>query len=664
MEKEARGNMRFATYCGALLGAFALALPCGEAAAAGEEEAAPSAHILDQIVITGTKTPHTLQDTPVETLVLNREEIDRTNAQNIEGVLKSIPGVSVSAHDDTFGTYTWNAKMRGLSINDGYAQILVDGQRVMGSGQSGGMGEYGIGLNQIPVEMIERIEVVKGPGSALYGSDAMAGVINIITRRTPKQHMAGAGVAYGWYSVRERIKNGVVEEAADKNRNQSQAYAYFGDRPLEKVGYLLQYNQESAQDNGATRIDSERHSVLAKVDVDPTDRLRLFAKGEASDYEKEDDRKEQSYRMSAGADWQASAAHFFSLKGYTYNWDFDHGYRNNTYGHKFGDIGYQQMEGQYTWAANENHALTTGAEFQRQTIDFKIDNADGSAIAVDREIDIASLYLQDEITLPGGKMTLVPGFRYDDHSVFGEEVNPKLSAMYRFSAATTLRGSVGRAFKSPTIRQLYYDAPYGHGSYYVQSSPDLKPETAIGYSAGVEHWLPEKNGMLSAGYFRNDVKELVTREDTGTLYNGLPLQTYRNVEEATTQGGELMGRIWAIEGGSLALAYTYTDSENKENGKELPYTPVHQVSLTPAYDLADYGVGMSATISQSSRQYTDTANTAQIDGHTVVDAKIYKLLTKTAKLSLEADNLFDSDKGDEGNFRVGQTFMLKFDLTL
>jgi outer membrane receptor for ferrienterochelin and colicins len=660
MKKEARGTMGFACCCGALLGAWAMALPCGEAAA-GEDE---SAHILEQIVVTGTKTPHTLQDAPVETLVVDREEIGKTNAQNTMDVLKTIPGVSVSAHDDTFGAYTWNARMRGLSLNDGYAQILVDGQRVMGSGQSGGMGEYGTGLNQIPVDMIERIEVVKGPGSALYGSDAMAGVINIITRRIPEKQVASAGVAHGWYTVRERIRNGVIEEPDDKNRNQSQAYAYFGGRPMEMIGYLLQYNQETAQDNGATRIDSGRHSLLAKVDADPTDRLRLFAKGEASDYEKKDDRKEESYRLSAGAEWQPGAGHLVAIKGYTYNWDFDHGFTDNTYGHKFGDIGYHQMEGQYTWSADETHTLTSGVEFQQQTIDFLIGNADGSTIAVDRGVDTASLYLQDEMAIPGGKMTLVPGLRYDDHSVFGEEVNPKLSAMYRLAEATTLRGSVGRAFKSPTIRQLYYDAPYGHGSYYVQSNPDLKPETAIGYSVGLEQWLTEKNVMASVGYFRNDVKELVTRENTGALYNGLPLQIYRNIEEATTQGVELIARIWPADGVSLALAYTYTDSENKESGKELPYVPVHQGSLTPAYELKDYGVGMSATISRSSRQYTDTGNTAQIDAHAVVDAKIYKLLCNTAKLSFEADNVFDSDKGDEGNFRTGRTFMLRFDLTL
>ncbi|MBT9439409.1 MAG: TonB-dependent receptor plug domain-containing protein, partial [Desulfobacterales bacterium] len=146
---------------------------------AGDDEAEKKGTTrLKDIVVTGTRTPHALKDVPVETVLINREDIEKTNAQNAMDILKNIPGIDTSAHDDVFGTYTWNAKLRGLSFNDGYGLILIDGQRAMGCGQSGGMGEYGSGLNQIPVDMIERIEVVKGPSSALYGSDAVAGVIN------------------------------------------------------------------------------------------------------------------------------------------------------------------------------------------------------------------------------------------------------------------------------------------------------------------------------------------------------------------------------------------------------------------------------------------------------------------------------------------------------
>ena len=632
---------------------------------AGADDTAPSGpvHTLEQIVVTGTKTPHALKDTPVETVLVTRDDINKTNAQNIMDVLKNIQGISASVHDDTFGTYTWNAKMRGLNFNDGYALILIDGQRVMGPGQSGGMGEYGIGLNQIPVEMIERIEVVKGPGSALYGSDAMAGVINIITRKTPKKQTGGAGGAYGWYSVKERTVNGVVQQPLQKNRNQSQAYTWFGDRPYEKLGYLLQYNYEGAEDSGQTKIDSSRHSFMAKVDAEPADRTSLFSKIELSDFEEYNSQKEKSYRLSAGGEFRPCDDHFISLKGYTYNWDFTHGYVDRTYGYKYGDIAFHQIEGQHTWYLNPANALTYGAEFQRQGIDFVIINPDDSKVAVDREVDVFSLFFQDEIKFLDGKINLVPGIRYDDHSTFGNEFSPKLSAMYQIFDATTLRFSVGEAFKSPTIRQLYYDAPYKHGNYYNVSNPDLKPETALAYSAGVEQWLMNHRLMFSAGYFRNEVEDMVIAEETGTFYNGLPLQIYRNVNEAKIQGLEILSKAMVFENCSLSLSYTYTDSENKENGKNLTYTPEHHFSLTPAYDWVRYGAGISATLSRYSKQYTNTANTSQLDEHTVVDAKIYKQLGKAAKLSFEADNIFDSDKGDVNNYRVGQAFQVKLDIT-
>jgi outer membrane receptor for ferrienterochelin and colicins len=624
---------------------------------------------LEDIVVTGTKTPHTLKDVPVETIVITREDIEKTNAQNAIDILKNIPGIDASVHDDVFGTYTWQAKMRGLSFNNGYGLILVDGQRVMGCGQSGGMGEYGSGLNQIPVDMIEKIEVVKGPGSALYGSDAMAGVINIITKKSPKKATGNAGVSYGWYKIKEKSDSGTITKPSDDghSRNFSKNYVSFGDRISDRFGYLLHYNYDSAEDIGYDPIKSDRHSFMGKLDADLSESIDLYLKYEVSDYEKADSREEESYRVSAGIDFRPTDDHFFSLKGYTYVWDFTHGYPTNKYGYKYGDVGYDQVEIQYTRYLSDWNALTLGGEVQTQGIDYVIHNYNDAGnetgiVIVNEDVKTSSLYVQDEITL-FEDFTIVAGLRYDDHSTFGSEVNPKLSLMYKFFEDTTFRASVGKAFKSPTIRQLYYDIPYLHWGYYAQSNPNLKPEKAIGYSASIEQWLFDQSIMVNLGYFRNDVDDMVISEDTGTKYNGLPLKEYRNVEEAWIQGVEFMCRTYLSEEFAASLSYTYTDSENKETGKELTYTPKHVFSILPSYELKKYGVGTSATISYIGKQYKDSNNTTQIDEHTVVDAKIYKNLYDKAKLSFEADNIFDSDKGDEGNFRTGRTFMVKLDVS-
>ncbi len=123
-----------------------------------------------------------------------------------------------------------------------------------------------------------------------------------------------------------------------------------------------------------------------------------------------------------------------------------------------------------------------------------------------------------------------------------------------------------------------------------------------------------------------------------------------------------MCRTYFAEEFSASLSYTYTDSENKETGKELTYTPKHVLSILPAYELEKYGLGVSATISYIGKQYKSSDNTTQIDEHTVVDAKIYKNLSDMGKLSFEADNIFDSNKGDEGSFRTGRTFTVKLDV--
>lgn len=614
---------------------------------------------LDEVVITATRTPHTLKDVPVETVVITDADIEKTNAQNVMDVLKDIPGISVANHDDVFGTYTWRATLQGLPFDSGYGLVLIDGQRAMGCGQSGGMGEYGIGLNQIPVSMIERIEVVKGPGSALYGSDAVTGVINVITKKTPVQPTGSAGVTYSWYDVKRETEDG-DEETADGDRNMSQAYAGYGGRISDRVGYLLSYNYDNADDITAEPLTSDRHAFMGKLDAMVTDTVNLFSKLELSDYQKTGNRDEESYRVSLGGSWQLADRHLLAIKGYTYKWDFVHGTPGDTYGYKNGNVGYNQGELQYTWSM-DHHTLTGGGEYQAQGIDYTILNQDSSLITVDETVKTTSFFVQDEWRL-WERITLIGGLRYDDHSVFGDEINPKFSAMFRLFDATTLRGSVGRSFKSPTIRQLYYDAPYRHGDFYAQSNRDLQPEKAMGYMLSVEQRLMDDRLMFNVGYFRNDIDDMVVRVETDEEYNGLPLVRYENVEKGWTQGLEFMGRTRLGSAFELAVSYTFTQTENEESGNELTYVPEHSFSLRPSYTWDEVGLGISAGFYYIGRQYTNTDNTKEIDAHTVVDAKITKSLSDRCKLSFEADDIFDSKKSTVDSYYAGRTFAVKLDL--
>jgi outer membrane receptor for ferrienterochelin and colicins len=507
--------------------------------------------------------------------------------------------------------------------------------------------------------MIDRIEVVKGPGSALYGSDAVTGVINVITKKTPDQPTGWAGVTYGWYDVKRDRDDG-TEEAANGDRNMSQAYAGYGGRISDRVGYLLSYNFDSADDITADPLTSERHSFMGKLDAKMTDTADVSGKLELSDYQKTDNRDEESYRVSVGGNWQVADRHLLAVKGYTYKWDFIHGAPGDPYGYKDGYVNYNQGELQYTWSM-DNHTLAGGGEYQAQGIDYIILNPDGSLITVDETVKTASFFIQDEWSI-WDRVTLIGGLRYDDHSVFGDEINPKFSSMIRLLEATTLRGSIGRSFKSPTIRQLYYDAPYRHGDFYAQSNRDLKPEKALGYTLSVEQRLLDDRLMLNLGYFRNDIDDMVVRVDTGEVFNGLPLVRYENVEKGWTQGLEFMGSARLTPALELAIAYTYTQTENEESGNELTYVPEHSFSLRPSYSWEEVGLGISAGLYYIGRQYTDADNTKTIDAHTVVDGKIYKSLSDRCKISFEADDIFDSKKSTVDSYYTGRSFAVKLDL--
>jgi len=645
--------------------AWAIASIVGQGAAFAAEDEVPVDR-LSEIVVTGTRTPHTLKDVPVETILITRTEIERSNAQTVTDILKNVPGLNTSGVDDVFGSGSSRVRLQGLSFNDGYGLILIDGQRIHGSGQSGAHGEYAVGLNQIPVAMIERIEVVKGPGSVLYGSDAMAGVINVITRKTPQEMIGGAAASYGWYDVKEQTTaTGQVNKPSDDghSRNLSEYSLYFGDRPHEKVGYLFNYSHESGEAIGADPIESIRDSVMVKSDFTLTDEFSSWLKGEASTFEREgtSPSAEDSYRISAGGSWQPSDNHAVQVKGYHYIDDFT---ASSSSSSRMGTIGYDQAEAQYTLSLGKTQAITVGTEVQRQSIDYKMNNKGGGLLTttnVVEDVDTWSLFLQDELTL-FNDLVLVPGIRYDDHSTYGDSFNPKLGMMYRLFESTTFRGSVGRAFKSPTIRQLYYDVPYYHGPFWIESNPDLQPETSIGYSAGVEQWLLKDRLVVNLGLFRNDIEDMVVSETSGRTYNGQELRVYRNVDEAMTQGLDVGAKILLSKDFTMSAGYVYTDSEDKENGLELTYTPNHQVHVTPAYEYTPLGLGLSSVLSFNSTQYSDAANLVELDDHVVVDANIYKRLGKRGKLTFQADNIFDSDKGDERNYRAGRTFIVKMDI--
>lgn len=581
---------------------------------------------LDETVITATKTETSLKDVPQDVNIITSKEIAQTNAQTIGDLMKYIPGLNVSMSDDAPGASTWQSTLRGMSIDDGYGLVLIDGQRVKGRG----MGEYGNGLNQIPVEMIERIEIVKGPGSVLYGSDAMTGVINIITKSVSNAEKFNM---YANYGSQETAREGFTYS----NRVKNVGFRTSGCMERTKInGYESRYLNN--------RFNYKEGNVSYTLDVD-LNHLETTSQ------------VERRIKFGPEVNFDLGNGSRLITKGYWYNWDFLHSSRD-------GYIRYAQGETQYTRLITEKQKLTGGMEFLREGMDYIFVASEKDKTKwprLEKNIDTWSAYAQDEWS-PVSKAFIVFGARFDHHSSFGGVVSPRISGLLDVTSVTRLRASVGRSFKSPTIRQLYYPVPFLHSSTdYNISNPDLKPEYGMGYTVSLEHTF-SKSLFSNVMFYRNDIKDMVNFYDTGTKIDGIPVWGYENVTKALTQGVECELKFQILSCLSGIVSIDYTDTENKDTGKRIRYVPDHSEGIQLNYNNSKYGFNVEWGTKFIGSLYTDAAITKKQKAFTLAEAKISKTITQKISISFEGDNLFDTDYGTSTTTRMERSYFVKFNL--
>ena len=600
---------------------------------------------LDEIVITGTKTPHLLKDVPVQTVVITQEEIKNSSAQTVSDLLKTVPGLFVVS-EDIPGVTSWRSKLRGLDFNSGYGLILVNGQRVKG----GGMGEYGYGLNQVPLSAIERIEVIKGPGSVLYGSDAMLGVINIITKPCPEEAKMGVELAGG----SQGTKIGSAYAGTSMGNLGLFLNASISEADIGAYGYRSSRDETYDDKRFDSRI-SYRFSDKVKGDlvlaVDDQDRTR--------NYKTEDVQRhnwDKKYRVAPTVDITIDEASSAVITGYYYNWEMnamESGSDSSGFTPTVGDMFYHDVEARYIRSFGERFCMTLGSEFLEEKLDYNM---------ADESVGTLSGYAQMEAGF-FENLTLVLGVRYDDHEKYGEYFSPKLSFMYRPFDDTAIRGSVGRGFKSPTIRQLYYTELYQHGTYWYRSNPNLEAETSWGYSLGVEQGLGRRL-LFDLTLYRNDINDKVLSVDTGEFEDGLPITTYENVSKAHTQGVELSLKAILARGLTGTFSYTFTDTEDEDTGNELTYVPTNNLSAGLTWKYAPLDLTLSGTLQYADKMYTNADNSEETEAYTVVDLKAVKALGKGFTFSIEGNNVFDSDYGQPDSDWVGPTVLVRLTMDL
>lgn len=550
--------------------AIAGLLLAGAGAVHAADEIAVPAGAPSTVVVTASRSEQQVQDAPASISVITREEIREMPAATLADILARIEGVSVVGADAS----TKDIVIRGMPGD--YTLIMIDGRR-QGTRETMNRGTAGVQSNLIPpLEAIERIEVIRGPMSSLYGSDAMGGVINIITRKVPGKW--GGSVQLG----------GIVQQEDELGDTRQGSFWLSGPLAGERLALRL---------TGKV-LDREEDRIVTVGAPDTRDEAltaRLSAKlSEHHSLDFETGKERFRYSSTPGYNLAPNAA-AQTERHERAHWALTH---DGRYGASRSKVSLYQERAELANLANGavsgarpelrntvldallslrlgDHALKLGGQATR--VDLEGIAAQDAVTGLPANVDAVrhdnwAVFAEDDWFI-NERLTLTAGLRLDDHETYGRHTSPRLYAVYKLGGNWTLRGGAVKGFKAPTIRQStagYCMSTGGNTGRrgILCGNPLLEPEASSTQEAGLRYDA-EGGRSFSATLFRNDFRNKVVSYDTGVDEAGgaRDIYIYDNVAEVALRGVEL-GLKWPLaRDWSLTANYSYTESERGAAGE-------------------------------------------------------------------------------------------------
>ena len=564
---------------------------------------------LDPIVVTPTRTAQTVDASLASVTVIERAEIDRLQPRGFADLLRSRAGIDI-AQNGAFGQQT-SVFMRGTNSNS--VVLLVDGVRVSSATTGAPSWEF------LPVDEIDRVEIVRGPRSSLYGADAIGGIIQVFTRQGDGPARLRGHLGGGSFNTREGSL-GIAGSSQDTRYNFSVSrYQSDGIDVLTGVG-----------DDRADGITS--NNLSARVDHQVDERLGLFAsllysQGEA-DFDRDNfvfDPVSEGFipeRAPLLRDWNDFVLASLSVGAniaVNERWDAHISLAQSrdereTFVDEEFDSRINTRRDILTWsnalAVNPVWDAVVGIDYQRDLV-----NATTAYDETSRYNWGGFAQLQRSV----GAHNLIGSLRYDDNEAYGSKTTGQLAWGYDLSESWQTRASYGTAFRAPTFNDLYFPG---------SSNPDLRPENSKNLELGLRR--STQSMTFDLALFQNDIDDLILFQGSAPF----------NLNRARIRGLELELTA-ALDDWRLGTALTLLDHENRDNGNELPRRPNAAARLDVDRIWNSWTYGVSATA--QGRTYNDPGNNNRISGFGLLDLRASYALSPSWTMRAKVANVFDKE---------------------
>ncbi|UOQ54802.1 TonB-dependent receptor plug domain-containing protein [Hymenobacter cellulosivorans] len=567
---------------------------------------------LREVVVTATRTERALTDVPIPVTVVSQQQIRAMGALRLGDVLREQTGLT------TVNDHGQGIQMQGL--NPEYTLILVDGEPLIG--RTAGTLE----LSRVAVGNIQRVEVVKGPASALWGSEALAGVVNIITDKPQPGTRGDLRLRYG--------TNGTLDAGGTfSTKGERLGLSVFGNR-YSSQGYTL-----GATSNGPTVPPFASYTAQSRLTYQLGARTnvslggRYFTESQTSDLTVSGETggpaavratsRQYDYNLTPVLTHRFTDQLLTTVRLYHSGYRTREKYTYHTDGQLYDESYFHQTftrpELQADWQLRPNQTLTTGVGYLLETVE-------ATRYEQRQQLRAHFLYAQHDWLLTE-RLNLVLGARYDGHSQYAGQFSPKVSGRYQVRPWLAVRGSAGRGYRAPDFRQLYLnfsnpvvgysvfgtnqvrakvaqlaeqgqlaiDGETGRPVVYeavLAQASGLTAESSVAYNLGLQLDSNEKT-RLTLNAFRNDLRNLIETATVALKTNGQAVYSYRNVTRAYTQGLEADGRYRLTPQLTLSGGYQLLFAKDKSVVDKLAAGTVYrkdpQTQETQRVTPEDYG---------------------------------------------------------------------------